>query len=249
MSDSEILLVEREEGIATVTLNRPAVKNALSRALIKALESAFEGLATDPDVEVMILTGAGDAFSAGLDLKEMPQTADADARAWIEEMARTIRDPINALRRFDRPVIGAVNGVAITGGFELALNCDILLASEKARFADTHTKVGIPPGWGMSQLLPRAVGIRKAKELSFTSRFLSAREALDWGLVNRVVPPAELMPASRKMAAEIRERVPAMIKHFKRLIDEGMRMPLGEAWEYEMREFQGYIDCMLGQNP
>ncbi len=246
MSEEPLILVERDEGVATVTLNRPQVKNAMSRALLKQLEITFDELAGDPGVEVMIITGAGgDAFSAGLDLKEMPQAEGLAAAAFIEEMIRTIRDPINALRRFDRPVIGAINGVAITGGLELALNCDILLASENARFADTHTKVGVPPGWGMSQLLPRAVGIRKAKEMSFTGRLVSAREALQWGLVNQVFPLAELMPAACQMAAEIRTRIPQMVKHFKKVIDGGMGKSLDDAWAYELQEFEGYLNRML----
>ena len=247
MSAEPLVLVERDEGVATVTLNRPQVKNAMSRALIKELEKAFDELAGDSGVEVMIITGAGDdAFSAGLDLKEMPQAEGLDAGAFMEEMIRTVRDPINALRRFDRPVIGAINGVAITGGLELVLNCDILLASENARFADTHTKVGVPPGWGMSQLLPRAVGIRKAKEMSFTGRFVSAQEAHAWGLVNQVFPLPELMTAARQMAAEIRTRIPQMVKHFKKVIDGGMGKSLDDAWAYELQEFEGYLHRMLG---
>ncbi len=248
MSEEPLVLVARDEGVATVTLNRPQVKNAMSRALIQELEKAFDALAGDASVDVMILTGAGDdAFTAGLDLKEMPSSEGLDATGYIEEMIRTIRDPINALRRFDRPVIGAINGVAITGGLELALNCDILLASENARFADTHTKVGIPPGWGMSQLLPRAVGIRKAKEMSFTGRFVSAQEAREWGLVNEVWPLPELMPAARRMATEIRTRVPQMVVHFKHVIDGGMSKSLDDAWAYELEEFQGYLNRMLGR--
>ncbi len=247
MSEQPLVLIEREEGVAVVTLNRPEVKNAMSRALIAELERAFDDLAGDSTVDVMILTGAGeDAFSAGLDLKEMPRSQGEDAAAYMEEMIRSIRNPINALHRFDRPVIGAINGVAITGGLELALNCDILIAADNARFADTHTKFGIPPGWGMSQLLPRAVGMRKAKEMSFTGRFVSAQEALQWGLVNEVHPLPELMPAARRMAAEIRTRAQEMVKHFKRVIDRGMGKSLDEAWEYELQEFEGYLRRILG---
>ncbi len=248
MSEEPLILLDREEGIATVTLNRPRVKNAMSKALITEMQKAFDELAADRSIDVMILTGAGeDAFTAGLDLKEMPSSEGLDANAYIEEMIRSIREPIHALRRFDRPVIGAINGVAITGGLELALNCDILLASENARFADTHTKVGIPPGWGMSQLLPRAVGIRKAKEMSFTGRFVSAQEAHQWGLVNEVWPLAELMPAARRMAKEIQTRVPIMVKHFKKVIDGGMGKSLDDAWDYELEEFEAYLNRMLGR--
>ncbi len=243
--EQELVLLERHESVATVTLNRPEVKNAMSRALLARLGDVFREVAADHCIEVMVITGAGDAFSAGLDLKEMPDPAGIDKEAWVREMVETIRDPIDALHAFDRPVIGAINGVAITGGFELALNCDILIAAESARFMDSHTRVGIPPGWGMSQLLPRAVGVGKAKELSFTGRWFPAGEAMAWGLVVDVVPDGELLPAAKQMAAEIRTRVPAVVKHFKRVIDGGMRLPLGEAWAYELEQFEAYLKSLL----
>ena len=152
---------------------------------------------------MVILTGTDPAFCAGLDLKELGSTAGnlgsgsgADGRP----NADGVRGPFPKL---DKPLIGAVNGVAITGGFELALNCDFLIASEHAKFGDTHARVGVMPGWGLTVLLPQAIGVRRAREMSFTGNFMLADEALARGLVNHVVPHAELMPFTRRIALDI----------------------------------------------
>ncbi len=142
-----VLLVEKRDGIATLTLNRPDKLNALSRALRQAIADTFTELADDPEVTVVIVTGAGRAFSAGIDLKEAAAAAPGSAFTGAGMLA--------AIQRFSGPVIGAINGYAVTGGFELALACDLLVASSEARFADTHARVGILPGWGLSQKLPR----------------------------------------------------------------------------------------------
>lgn len=224
-----VLLVERHEGIVTVTLNRPTAMNALSRELRLALVQAFDTLRNDPEAGVVILTGAGRAFCAGLDLKEL-------SSATAQESAATVggtEDIVQALGRFDRPIIGAINGFAITGGFELALACDILIASTTARFADTHARVGFMPGWGLSQKLARVIGIYRAKELSLTGNFLSAEQAAAWGLVNRVVPPEELLPTCRAVARDILSCVPEVVRGMKRLIDAGFATTLAEGLALE----------------
>ena len=132
-----------------------------------------------------------------------------------------------------RPIIGAINGVAITGGFEIALACDVLIAADTARFADTHARVGVMPGWGLSQRLSRIIGIGRAKELSLTGNFLTAQRAEAWGLVNRVVPVADLMPAARALARDMLSVVPAMLTGYKRLIDDGYALPFGEGMALE----------------
>ncbi len=218
MSD---VVVETKEGIATVTLNRPGSMNAMSQNLQRELYGAFASLGSDDSVDVVILTGAGErAFSAGLDLKELsgqaaPSGQDADAAV--------VRgaDLVQSIEGFDRPVIGAINGFAITGGFELALACDVLVGSTNARFADTHARVGIMPGWGLSQKLSRLIGISRAKELSLTGNYLDAATACEWGLLNRVVEPDALLPTCEALARDMQSCDPVMLRKYKRVIDEG----------------------------
>ena len=226
-----MLLIDKADGVAVVTMNRPEAMNAMSVGLRAALFDAFVELNADPDVRVAILTGAGErAFTAGLDLKELGASRDGMQAANALQPAA---NPVRAIAHFAKPVIGAINGVAITGGFELALACDILIASTNARFADTHARVGITPGWGLSQKLSRLIGIYRAKELSLSGNFLDARTAYDWGLVNRVVEPAELMPAALKLAHEIASIPVDMLVTYKRMIDDGFALPMGEALALE----------------
>lgn len=226
--------IERCGGYAVVTMNRPEAMNALSAALRSGLARAFDALEADPDVRVLILTGAGKrAFTAGLDLRELGAGESSLTEAVEQE------DPARALGRFTGPVIGAINGVAITGGFELALACDVLIASENARFADTHVRVGVMPGWGLSQRLSRAIGISRAKELSLTGNFLDAQTAAAWGLVNRVLPAEALMPAARQLAEDMLSADPQMLKAYKALIDDGFALPFGQAMALEVSRSAG----------
>jgi enoyl-CoA hydratase len=194
----DILLVEVSHRVATVTLNRPTVRNALNGALRRTLPTAMESLDHDESVDVIILTGADPAFCAGVDLKELGGGSGGG-----EGEIRELIEGGNPFGPVSKPVIGAVNGVAVTGGFELALNCDFLIASERASFADTHARVGIQPGWGLTVLLPQAVGLRRAREMSTTGNFVDARTALEWGLVNRIVAHDDLLPTCRALAADI----------------------------------------------
>jgi enoyl-CoA hydratase len=184
-------------------------------------------------VSVLILTGAGRAFTAGLDLKELGSDPEGMRAANATEPSE---NPVLAIERCRKPVIGAINGVAITGGFELALACDVLIASTEARFADTHVRVGILPGWGLSQKLSRAVGVYRAKELSLTGNFLDARTAEAWGLVNRVVSPEDLMPTARKLAQDMASVSATTLGAYKRLIDGGFGLSFAEGIEWEKRE-------------
>jgi enoyl-CoA hydratase len=227
---ADVLLEERKDGLATLTLNRPEARNALSRELRRALVDAFESLAGDDEVGAVILTGTPPAFCAGLDLKELAGQGDAEGRSALGGA-----DVIGAIEAFDRPVIGAINGVAITGGFELALACDLLVASRAARFADTHARVGILPGWGLSVKLPRLVGIHRAKELSFTGNFLSAEDAAAWGLVNRVVEPEALLSTCEQLARDMLSCVPEALRGYKRLIDDGFGRSARRAREVERK--------------
>lgn len=220
---TELVTTDIDGAIATVTLNRPGAINALSRQLRQDLAAAMHALEADPRVRVVILTGAGDrAFTAGLDLKELGQEGLAAANAEGPD-----DNPVKAVELLTKPCIGAINGVAITGGFELALACDVLIASENARFADTHARVGIMPGWGLSQKLSRLIGPYRARELSLTGNFLDAATAAAWGLVNRVVPPHELLPTARKLAADMATIDPAFAAAYKRLIADGYATTFG----------------------
>lgn len=227
-----MLLVERpSEGVAFVVLNRPEAMNALSRALRSQLHETLQALEADPEIRVIVLTGAGErAFTAGLDLKELGTDPNGMGAANATDPAE---NPARAVLACRKPVIAAVNGVAITGGFELALACDVVIASSTARFADTHARVGITPGWGLSQKLPRLIGPYRAKELSLTGNFLDARTAYEWGLVNHVVEPDDLLPLSRKLAAEMAQIDTDMLILQKALIDDGYALALQDGLALE----------------
>jgi enoyl-CoA hydratase len=225
------LLIDKSHGIVTLTLNRPASLNALSRELVANLTTAFEELANDRDTRVVILTGEGRAFSSGVDLKEL---GTFGVSAGEKEPAADV-DAIRAMARVPQPIIGAINGFAVTGGFELALGCDLLIASSEARFADTHARVGILPGWGLSQRLSRAIGIYRAKEVSLTGNYIDAVRAYDWGLVSRVVEPSELMSTCVALANDMLSCDPELLVRYKRVIDDGFSVPFGKAMELEIR--------------
>jgi enoyl-CoA hydratase len=225
----DTIIVEIDAAIATVTMNRPQAMNALSGDMRRALAAAMRQLEADDSVRVVILTGAGDrAFTAGLDLKELGQQGLAAANAETPD-----DNPVQAIELLTKPCIGAINGVAITGGFEVALACDVLIASERARFADTHARVGIMPGWGLSQKLSRLIGPYRARELSLTGNFLDAATAADWGLVNRVVLPHELLPTAKRLAADMATIDPAFSAAYKKLIGDGYAVTFSEGMALE----------------
>ena len=226
----EILRTEISDGVATLTLNRPKQMNALSAELRLRFGEALAALGADDSVAVVIITGAGEkAFTAGVDLKEM-ETVPLTP----EELGPD--SPVNrAFRELGKPTIAAVNGFAITGGMELAINCDILVASTNARFADTHARVGIVPGWGMSQILPRLIGPVRARYMSFTGNFVDAATAKAWGLVLDVLPPADLLPFCQKMGREIASCDRATLADVRRAIAGGLETTLAEGLALEGR--------------
>lgn len=220
------VLLDQHDGYATITLNRPERKNALGRELRSQFVAAVEKCSADAAIRVLIITGQGDSFCAGFDLKELGSAPTGNAGEITNSMAR-------AMERFEGPIIGAINGHAITGGFELALACDVLIAADTARFADTHARVGILPGWGLSQKLPRLIGLSRAKEIAFTGSPISAERAYEWGLVNHVVPAAQLMERATAIARAMCGNLPELLKQYKRLIDEGYSMPYADALQWE----------------
>ena len=225
----DVVLVSRDGPVAIVTLNRPQAMNALSSALRRALAAAFRDLEADDSVRAIVLTGAGTrAFTAGLDLKELGQQGLGAANAEGPD-----DNPVKAIEQTGKPVIGAINGVAITGGFEVALACDVLIGSENARFADTHARVGIMPGWGLSQKLSRLIGPYRARELSLSGNFLDAATAQAWGLLNRVVPADELLSAATKLAHDMATIAPGFSRAYKALINDGYALPFGAAMALE----------------
>jgi enoyl-CoA hydratase len=225
---TETLLVERDDGLAIVTLNRPEALNAMSSQLREALVEAFHALAAEDEIGVVILTGAGRAFSAGLDLKEM---GAGDTPDFLDPQY----DVVAAMDNCQKPIIGAINGFAVTGGFEVALACDLLIASPNAKFADTHARLGIVPGWGLSQRLPRLIGVGRAKEVSLSGNYVDAATAEAWGLVNRVVPEDALLDTARQLARDMLSSDRSAMLDVKRMMDEGLSATLGEGREIERR--------------
>ena len=226
--DNDLILVDKNQGVATVTMNRPDALNALSGELRQAIAETFHHLRDDAETEVIILTGAGRAFTVGLDLKELGGEVVPSKEDAIKDT-----DVGKAVAQVGKPVIGAVNGFAITGGFEIALMCDFIIASTNARFADTHARVGVVPGWGLSQRLPRLIGINRAKELSLTGNFLDAETARDWGLVNRVVSDEALLPTCQQLAMDITSTEPVTRGEIRRIMDEGWHATLAEGMNIE----------------
>lgn len=226
-----VLLRETADGIAVLTLNRPERRNALSRELTRVLRDAMAEADADPSVSVIVLTGADPAFCAGVDLTDLGGPG-ANRFAGSGDAS-----PGRAWARTTKPVIGAVNGPAVTGGFEVALQCDFLVASERASFGDTHARVGLLPGWGLSVLLPQAIGVRRAKEMSLTGNFMSAAEALAFGLVNHVVAHDELLPFCRALAADVvgndQRAVAALLAEYDAVtsttVTEGLRIEADNA--------------------
>lgn len=236
MTESDVLQVERSDGYAVVTLDRANARNALNAALLAGLTSTMAELDADGSVRAIVLTGADPAFCAGLDLKELAASPERLAGGFGDrsELRRPFPD-------MSTPVIGAVNGVAITGGFELALACDFLIASEHARFADTHARVGIMPGWGLTVLLPQAVGLRRARELSATGNFLDAETAYDWGLVNHVVAHEDLLPVARKLAADIAGNDPDGVRQILSTYTAGSLLTAADALDLEQRHSREWL--------
>ena len=214
MTNADVLLIDTQDRVRTLTLNRPQSRNALSGELRTKFFAALRDAEADDGVDVVIFTGADPVFCAGLDLKELGNSTDLPdiSPKW---------PPIT------KPVIGAINGAAVTGGLELALYCDVLIASENARFADTHARVGLMPTWGLSVRLPQKVGVGLARRMSLTGDYLSADDALRAGLVTEVVPHDELLPAARRVAASIvgnnQKAVRALLASYHRIDEAGTR--------------------------
>jgi enoyl-CoA hydratase len=230
---ADVLLTDTAGGVRTLTLNRPEARNALSGELIERLVEALHAAEDDTEVLAVVLTGTDPAFCAGLDLRE----AGASGLP-----SRSVLDPKGSpwwvLGAMHTPVIGAINGPAVTGGLELALQCTFLVASERAAFGDTHARVGVHPGGGLTGLLPQAVGIRRAREMSLTGNFVAAAEAHRLGLVNHVVPHADLLPTALRLAGDIASGDPRTVAALNDTYRDVAALPLGEGLALERHRFE-----------
>jgi enoyl-CoA hydratase len=230
----QFIIYEKSEGVATITLNRPDALNAWSRELAQEFLAAMEDAQKDENVKAVIITGAGEkAFSAGADIKAMKGMTALKAR----ELSNMGYRVCNAVERLEKPVIAAINGYALGGGMEVSMACDFRVASDKARMGQTEINIGLIPGWGGTQRLTRLVGKARAKELVYTGKIIDANTAFQWGLVNMVVPAAELMNAVRQFAQELAGKAPVAMKVAKALIEKGADVDLESALALEREGF------------
>jgi len=228
------ILYEKRDGIATITINRPQAMNAMNAETIPEILSGLEDAEKDENVRVVVITGAGEkAFCAGLDLKPMRDINVIKA----VETSRLGQKLTLAIEELGKPVIAAINGYALGGGLELAMACDIRIASEKARVGQPEVNVGLIPGWGGTQRLPRLVGKGIAKELIFTGKMIDAKTAERIGLVNMVVPPERLKSAVEELAKEIMSKSPIAIKLVKELINNSIETDQSTGLIHEAEAF------------
>jgi enoyl-CoA hydratase len=228
-SVEDCVLYAERDGVAWITLNRPDKLNALNREVFAELGRALDRLEASSAVSVGVLHGAGRAFAAGADIEDYVDISVHDYRAFMD-VGRAVTDRVASLRT---PVIAAVQGFALGGGFELVLACDLVIAADNARFGLPESKLGLVPGGGATQRLPRLVGRLRATELMITGRFLTADEALAWGVVNRVVPKGELIAGAEELAAAVVAQAPEAVSVIKRIVREGADAPLATALSLE----------------
>jgi enoyl-CoA hydratase len=231
--DNPTLKIEREGGVVVITLHRPEALNALNLSVFDELEAVFTSLAEDPSLRAVILTGAGKAFVAGADIKEMAAFTPPQARAF----ARRGQQVMNLIESFPRPVLAAVNGFALGGGCELAMACDLRIASERAKAGQPEVNLGVVPGFGGTQRLARLVGRAKAKYLLFTGEVISADHALALGLFDEVVAPEMLLPRCREIAATIAAKGPLAVSYCKQAVNVGIEATLAQGIDYEAELF------------
>ncbi|NLW25393.1 MAG: short-chain-enoyl-CoA hydratase [Clostridia bacterium] len=228
------VLMELEEGILTITINRPKVLNALNTDTLKDIRTAIREARDNAEVKAVIITGAGEkSFVAGADIAQMRDLNVLEGR----DMTMLGQDVFAEIENLDKPVIAAVNGYALGGGCELAMACDIRIASEKAKFGQPEVNLGIIPGYGGTQRLPRLIGKGRAKYYIFTGEMMSAQEAYNFGLVDKVVAPEELMAKAREVAKTIMAKAPVAIMMAKRAINNGMDMDLDSGVAYETEAY------------
>ncbi len=237
MEDQAELKVEIKDEIAILTLNRPEVHNSISMSMRKRLGEVLDDMNLKDDIRVLILTGAGKSFCAGVDLRERKEMSEKEVRQLREQ------GPVNQMKIINlyKPVIAAVNGNALAGGFELTLACDIRIASENALFALPEISLAVIPGGGGTQLLPRLIGDAQAREMILTGGRIDARTAERLGLVSRVVPPQQLMPTAMELASRMKDFSPIALKNAKKAINRSREVGLTEGFIFEA---QAYLACI-----
>lgn len=233
MTEYKNLLFDNQDGIGILTMNRPKALNALNSETLGELSCLLDEIAADESVKVVIITGAERSFVAGADIVEMLNFTAAEGRAFGQLGQATF----NKIEKMNKPVIAAINGFALGGGCELAMSCDIRIASEKAKFGQPEVGLGIVPGFAGTQRLPRLVGKGKAKEILFTGEVFDAQEALRIGLVEKVVAPEELLEAAKTMAQKIMKNAPYAVRLCKDAVNMGLDIDLDAGQEYEATLF------------
>lgn len=226
------IILEKENGIARITLNRPQALNTLTVSLLQEMQAALDAIQRDDAIGIVILTGAGKSFSAGVDLKSLESETPPGEEVGVR-LNLVAREVLQSMEALPKPIIAVVNGFCLTGGLEIALGCDLIIASDNAKFGDTHVRWGLHPTWGLSQKLPRLVGLLKAKELSFTAATITAVEAEKIGLINRVYPAEELEAAVQKLTQAILSNSRPAIACYKMLINRGYRGDLADGLALE----------------
>jgi enoyl-CoA hydratase len=230
----KFLIYEKSDGIATITLNRPEALNAFSKEVIEEILHALEDIKNDETIRVVVLTGAGEkAFSAGADIKGMIGMNALKAR----ELSLLGERLCLALENLEKPIIAALNGYAVGGGLEVAMSCDLRIASESARVGQTEINIGLIPGWGGTQRLTRLIGKTKAKELVFTGRMIDAKTAEQLGIMNMVVPPDKFKETVRQFALDLASKAPVAVRIAKTLINKGADISLDSALALEREGF------------
>jgi len=230
----ETLLIDRADGVVTITMNRPARKNAANGTMWRELLETFDDVAADRDVRVVVLTGAGDAFCSGADLGDASNVAGRAGDPFLVQM-RALGDVALRLHRIPKPTIAKVGGIAAGAGMSMAIGCDLVVASDTARFSQIFSKRGLSVDFGASWLLPRLIGLHKAKELAFFADILSAEEAASFGLVNRVVPAADLDAVVDEWAGRLAQGPPLALSLTKSLLNQSFAVSMDEALENESR--------------
>jgi len=227
------ILTDTRDGALWLTLNRPAALNAITPQVVEGLERALASAEQDDAVRAVVLTGTGRAFCAGADLKYVRETTRGDDAA-VAAFLQSVLSVMNRIERFPKPVIAAINGLALAGGLELVLCCDLVIAARSARLGDAHANFGLLPGGGGSVRLPRKIGPTRAKYLLYTGEFVPAAQLVEAGLVNEVVDDADLLAATGRLVARLRPKSPLVLRRMKALVDDGLEQPIDTALRLEL---------------